>query len=189
MFRTVSLACAAACWRRASYRRCEAIGVHRGCMDGFCPSQDVLGEYEGHRRCGEESTQGQGPPQTGALFWRRPSGRPLDRWSTLERYNIRVSCMRIVKDNFIVNLFLCFARKLMFLLCGRFNIILKFSSRRLQPPRKIYGGVRKSTWSLLTQHLGPLRRCWRKYSLEAIIKLLFISLYHDKCLLFMLELY
>ena len=31
---------------------------------------------------------------------------------------------------------------------------------------------------------------WRKYALEAIIKLLFyISLYHDKCLLFMLELY
>ena len=31
--------------------------------------------------------------------------------------------------------------------------------------------------------------CW-KYALEAIIKLLFyISLYHDKCLLFMLELY
>ena len=32
-------------------------------------------------------------------------------------------------------------------------------------------------------------RHWRKYALEAIIKLLFISLYHDKCLLFMLELY
>ena len=30
---------------------------------------------------------------------------------------------------------------------------------------------------------------WRKYALEAIIKLLFISLIHDKCLLFMLELY
>ena len=30
---------------------------------------------------------------------------------------------------------------------------------------------------------------WRKYALDAIIKLLFISLYHDKCLLFMLELY
>ena len=30
---------------------------------------------------------------------------------------------------------------------------------------------------------------WRKYALEAIIKLLFISLYRDKCLLFMLELY
>ena len=30
---------------------------------------------------------------------------------------------------------------------------------------------------------------WRKYALEAIIKLLFISLYHDKNLLFMLELY
>ena len=30
--------------------------------------------------------------------------------------------------------------------------------------------------------------CW-KYALEAIIKLLFISSYHDKCLLFMLELY
>ena len=30
---------------------------------------------------------------------------------------------------------------------------------------------------------------WRKYALEAIIKLLFISLYHDKFLLFMLELY
>ena len=30
---------------------------------------------------------------------------------------------------------------------------------------------------------------WRKYALEAIIKLLFISSYHDKCLLFMLELY
>ena len=30
---------------------------------------------------------------------------------------------------------------------------------------------------------------WRKYALEAIIKLLFISLCHDKCLLFMLELY
>ena len=30
---------------------------------------------------------------------------------------------------------------------------------------------------------------WRKYGLEAIIKWLFISLYHDKCLLFMLELY
>ena len=29
----------------------------------------------------------------------------------------------------------------------------------------------------------------RKYALEAIIKLLFISLYHDKCLLFMPELY
>ena len=30
---------------------------------------------------------------------------------------------------------------------------------------------------------------WRKYALEAIIKLLSISLFHDKCLLFMLELY
>ena len=30
---------------------------------------------------------------------------------------------------------------------------------------------------------------WRKYALEAIVKLLFISLYHDRCLLFMLELY
>ena len=30
---------------------------------------------------------------------------------------------------------------------------------------------------------------WRKYALEAIINLLSISLYHDKCLLFMLELY
>ena len=30
---------------------------------------------------------------------------------------------------------------------------------------------------------------WRKYALEAILKLLFISSYHDKCLLFMLELY
>ena len=29
----------------------------------------------------------------------------------------------------------------------------------------------------------------RKYDLEAIIKLIFISLFHDKCLLFMLELY
>ena len=29
----------------------------------------------------------------------------------------------------------------------------------------------------------------KKYALEEIIKLLFISLYHDKCLLFMLELY
>ena len=29
----------------------------------------------------------------------------------------------------------------------------------------------------------------RKYALEAIIKLIFISLFHDKCLLFMLELY
>ena len=30
---------------------------------------------------------------------------------------------------------------------------------------------------------------WRKYALEAIIKLFFLSSYHDKCLLFMLELY
>ena len=30
---------------------------------------------------------------------------------------------------------------------------------------------------------------WRKYAKEAIIKFLFISLFHDKCLLFMLELY
>ena len=37
------------------------------------------------------------------------------------------------------------------------------------------------------QPLGGLG--WRKYALEAIIKLLFISLYHDKSLLFMLELY
>ena len=33
------------------------------------------------------------------------------------------------------------------------------------------------------------RVAWRKYALEAIIKLLFISLFHDKCLLFMLGLY
>ena len=33
------------------------------------------------------------------------------------------------------------------------------------------------------------RTMWRKYALKAIIKLLFISLFHDKCLLFMLELY
>ena len=39
-------------------------------------------------------------------------------------------------------------------------------------------------------HDGGIGRCgWRKYALEAIIKLLFISSYHDKCLLFMLELY
>ena len=37
---------------------------------------------------------------------------------------------------------------------------------------------------------GPLGNAHsRKYALEAIIKLLFISSYHDKCLLFMLELY
>ena len=36
---------------------------------------------------------------------------------------------------------------------------------------------------------GRARPPWRKYALEAIIKLLFISLFHDKCLLFMLELY
>ena len=36
----------------------------------------------------------------------------------------------------------------------------------------------------------PCYNCgWRKYALEAIIKLLFISLFRDKCLLFMLELY
>ena len=38
---------------------------------------------------------------------------------------------------------------------------------------------------LLTMQVGD----WRKYALEAIIKLLFISSYHDKCLLFMLDLY
>ena len=36
---------------------------------------------------------------------------------------------------------------------------------------------------------GRAPTLWRKYALEEIIKLLFISLYHDKCLLFMLELY
>ena len=43
-----------------------------------------------------------------------------------------------------------------------------------------------------TQHRhshATLRWHWRKYALEAIIKLLFISLFHDKFLLFMLELY
>ena len=38
------------------------------------------------------------------------------------------------------------------------------------------------------RHQETPSRCW-KYALEAIIKLLFISLYHDKSLLFMLELY
>ena len=45
----------------------------------------------------------------------------------------------------------------------------------------------KSHWKIASSHHGW--RYWRKYALEAIIKLLFISLYHDKCLLFMLELY
>ena len=48
-------------------------------------------------------------------------------------------------------------------------------------------------WSLDFATVGyeikGLQFIWRKYALEAIIKLLFISLYHDKCLLFMLELY
>ena len=52
-------------------------------------------------------------------------------------------------------------------------------------------------WILVLNHIAMWTRLltlvqvgdWRKYALEAIIKLLFISLYHDKCLLFMLELY
>ena len=52
-------------------------------------------------------------------------------------------------------------------------------------------------WILMLNHMAMWSRLltlvqvgdWRKYALEAIIKLLFISLYHDKCLLFMLELY
>ena len=44
--------------------------------------------------------------------------------------------------------------------------------------------------SAATRRLPPrVHTFLRKYALEAIIKLLFISLYHDKCLLFMLELY
>ena len=44
------------------------------------------------------------------------------------------------------------------------------------------------------EHMGEVASSFRenterKYALEAIIKLLFISLFHDKCLLFMLELY
>ena len=46
---------------------------------------------------------------------------------------------------------------------------------------------------LLTGSHSSISNSWRdncwKYALEAIIKLLFISLFHDKCLLFMLELY
>ena len=37
-----------------------------------------------------------------------------------------------------------------------------------------------------TNTMSTTRSCWRKYALEAIIKLLFISSYHDKCLIFML---
>ena len=52
-------------------------------------------------------------------------------------------------------------------------------------------------WTMVLNHMAIWTRLltlvqvgdWRKYALEAIIKLLFISLYHDKCLLFMLELY
>ena len=52
-------------------------------------------------------------------------------------------------------------------------------------------------WILVLNHMVMWTRLltlvqvgdWRKYALEAIIKLLFISLFHDKCLLFMLELY
>ena len=52
-------------------------------------------------------------------------------------------------------------------------------------------------WILVLNHMIVWTRLltlvqvgdWRKYALEAIIKLLFISLYHDECLLFMLELY
>ena len=49
-------------------------------------------------------------------------------------------------------------------------------------------GVRIITVSSRLLTLVQVGDCW-KYALEAIIKLLFISLYHDKCLLFMLELY
>ena len=52
-------------------------------------------------------------------------------------------------------------------------------------------------WILVLNHMAMWTRLltlvqvgdWRKYALEVIIKLLFISLYQDKCLLFMLELY
>ena len=49
-------------------------------------------------------------------------------------------------------------------------------------------------WILVLNHMAMWTTLvqvedWRKYALEAIIKLLFISSYHDKCLLFMLELY
>ena len=52
-------------------------------------------------------------------------------------------------------------------------------------------------WILVLNHMAMWTRLltlvqvgdWRKYALEAITKLLFISLFHDKCLLFMLELY
>ena len=45
------------------------------------------------------------------------------------------------------------------------------------------------TSSKPTNHKKNWGYFWRKYALEAIIKLLFISLFHDKWLLFMLEFY
>ena len=60
----------------------------------------------------------------------------------------------------------------------------------------VEGGCWRREASLGGGGAAQRRRCqgspqerWRKYALEAIIKLIFISLFHDKCLLFMLELY
>ena len=56
--------------------------------------------------------------------------------------------------------------------------------------RSIYGLMQASRgWNIRFDKVIKAYGFQRKYALEAIIKLLFISLYHDKSLLFMLELY
>ena len=71
-------------------------------------------------------------------------------------------------------------------------VIIKMLYRYL---RRCFLGWHRSRLGFVTPSigevsLGPLGNALRKYALKAIIKLLFyISLYHDKCLLFMLELY
>ena len=63
------------------------------------------------------------------------------------------------------------------------------SKRELQnEQRLVKGEVMMCVGSGSKIDMIIIAHCW-KYALEAIIKLLFISLYHDKSLLFMLELY
>ena len=58
--------------------------------------------------------------------------------------------------------------------CGSFFFCSRFTLQCVQYRELFYVGVCMAGLN------------WRKYALEAIIKLLFISSYHDKCLLFML---
>ena len=121
--------------------------MHRGCADGSCPCEDILGGDEGHRCCIPRF--GRKPSTCRALFSRSSAGRSFNRDTMLEGYYVRITCI-IVKQYFdkLQKLFILVPASIIIPPVRPFNIYiyiqnLKDGSCWLQPPRTQCGGARR----------------------------------------------